>query len=853
MTIKLVKTMLVILLILGLSSCDWLTELLGANDPPVADAGPDQTVIVGAVVTLDGTGSSDPNDDDLTYLWTIEGVPAGASTPGINNSSNIVANFAPDTIGDYIVQLRVEDAYDEKTDQVTITVAQDISALVPAVPVSFSASLGNEDSIISWTEVVGETYNLYWSTTPGVTVLSSKLSAISSPHTHDPDMVGSTIYYALEATNSFGSSGLTGEQDVELSATPPPLSGTFVQATNLNGGRPVAMAYRGAVMVAAYEGGFVYISEDNGSTWQMLGTRRNREIATVALDDTWVFIGFSQPNVNDKQLLRYNYVTSGGWQVLDNYTGVGGHGPTRMRVDEINNNLYISFYGNSGADESLYRLNIGTAAVTNVSPYSSASIGSGIRDFDIGGDDTTTYLYVAVGGNVTEEFFYGDITLVSQGTNWTALDTGLEFKPWSITFFRSSQYIRIYAGHTEDSGSSRIARLVLRDAPGFISFPASWDAYSDSSDFTEQVFTSGPISLHQDNTYIAASFSNGGVYRKHGYLTSQSWSNSGTGLPSSSPQQTEVGIAADGTYWVGSKYGLYFNTTPGSDNWYRNESGPTASNVLYMTYRGGLFYAGTKDGLYRKDGSIWTLLGGAPPSEIYAYINVDDVFYRGTRTNGVQYFQIGDSTWSDVPGSPGVVEAFTYGNGLIWMSGDLNIFTIDPVTKNVADTGDYLGILGKLRFDAGFIYAIEVEDHYLKRYEVATGASQTINSSATADVMVYNGNIYVIERVALTANQVKRRPVSLASAWTAITTGAPADITGATLHTNGTTLFVGYSDDYIYATPLDTPGLLNQYSDVKLALGPGQLSNYTFTKNPIHIRKGKFNVGTSFAGLWTAQ
>lgn len=82
------------------------------NNSPVADAGLDQTVeqasISGAEVTLDGTGSSDPDNDTLTYTWTgpfgtaTGPTPAVTMPPGINTVYLVVndgtVDSAPDTV-----------------------------------------------------------------------------------------------------------------------------------------------------------------------------------------------------------------------------------------------------------------------------------------------------------------------------------------------------------------------------------------------------------------------------------------------------------------------------------------------------------------------------------------------------------------------------------------------------------------------------------------------------------------------------------------------------------------------------------------------------------------------------------
>ena len=41
----------------------------------MANAGPDQEVASEATVTLDGSGSTDPEEDPLTYEWTQKAAP----------------------------------------------------------------------------------------------------------------------------------------------------------------------------------------------------------------------------------------------------------------------------------------------------------------------------------------------------------------------------------------------------------------------------------------------------------------------------------------------------------------------------------------------------------------------------------------------------------------------------------------------------------------------------------------------------------------------------------------------------------------------------------------------------------
>jgi hypothetical protein len=79
------------------------------NVAPVADAGPDQDNITpGALITLNGSGSSDANGDALTYSWSLTTKPAGSAAV-LAIPTSVSPTFTVDRAGDYVAQLIVHD------------------------------------------------------------------------------------------------------------------------------------------------------------------------------------------------------------------------------------------------------------------------------------------------------------------------------------------------------------------------------------------------------------------------------------------------------------------------------------------------------------------------------------------------------------------------------------------------------------------------------------------------------------------------------------------------------------------------------------------------------------------------
>lgn len=82
------------------------------NTPPEADPGSDFTVTLGALAQLDGSKSSDPDGDLLTYRWLLSRRP-DASDAVLDDPTALKPTFVVDAKGEYEVTLIVNDGIDE--------------------------------------------------------------------------------------------------------------------------------------------------------------------------------------------------------------------------------------------------------------------------------------------------------------------------------------------------------------------------------------------------------------------------------------------------------------------------------------------------------------------------------------------------------------------------------------------------------------------------------------------------------------------------------------------------------------------------------------------------------------------
>jgi len=209
------------------------------NRAPLAGAGPAQPGrFRNALVTLNGTGSSDPDGDPLTFVWTEAAGPPVALTGATTASPS----FTPTTVGTYTFQLTVDDGMGANdTDEVNVDVVNrgPIADAGPDQSVPKGTLVALNGNVSADPDSDALTFN--W------TQLSGPPAALAGDDTATPNFTAAqagTYLFQLEVTDPFNASAMDTVTVVAVNA--PPIATLAATPPVVAQGLPVAVTANGS-------------------------------------------------------------------------------------------------------------------------------------------------------------------------------------------------------------------------------------------------------------------------------------------------------------------------------------------------------------------------------------------------------------------------------------------------------------------------------------------------------------------------------------------------------------------------------------------------------------------------------
>lgn len=167
------------------------------------------------------------------YRATASGVTPSSGTKIVGVTSPYINTGLSAGTAYYYVVTAVNGAGESAASVQASATTNPAPPALPAAPAGVSATGGASQVTLDWGTVTGATsYNVYWSTTSGVTTAGTKIAAASRPYVHTGLSAGTTYYYIVTAVNSAGEGSPSAQTLATTNAAaPPPASCTTCHGT----------------------------------------------------------------------------------------------------------------------------------------------------------------------------------------------------------------------------------------------------------------------------------------------------------------------------------------------------------------------------------------------------------------------------------------------------------------------------------------------------------------------------------------------------------------------------------------------------------------------------------------------
>ncbi len=300
------------------------------NNPPVANTGSNQEVLVNQKVFLDGSGSSDADGDPLIYTWSMI-APFGSSAV-LENAMSEHPNFTPDIDGDYEISLSVYDGTNNSESIDTVIVTAKTPNLAPIV-------------------VAG----------PNQFIVVNDTVYLDGSGSHDPE--GNEIFYAWEIIESptDSSAMLTDVASAKTMFTPE-IAGEYIVTLIVSDGKKTSQVSTVITVAGTAEGSKSEpkrLSYTTPSTFPYAGNvqKISNYYQVDDLDSNTYYHIYLTELDNNVDLVVYGD-SSFTNIICESHNSLTRHENCISKATEINSSLFIEVNGNLATNNAQYTLNI---------------------------------------------------------------------------------------------------------------------------------------------------------------------------------------------------------------------------------------------------------------------------------------------------------------------------------------------------------------------------------------------------------------------------------------------------------------------------------------------------------------